>query len=377
MAGVGLREAIDALGGHNPLARAIMDAIGVGIDFTPTENEVFSEGHAQDSWFAFGEVTQCLDEEHSGRLLVKSQAFSDGEQPCDYVSPVGGAGYGFFALPGIGAKVLVGKAPYSDFWMGCLYAPDTVQVPGTKTQPYSLAVPSIDFPKHEIDDMGTLPNDIITSYGIPNENSVYQDNNLPDSFILKHPAGHSISLTHKDTSDRIIDEIKLKTAGNKRLIMSDAPAIAGGEAIRLIDENDNGIKIQSLASANPPKGDAGPDSISTVAKGNVQVQTKEGHIQHVVAATSKGGYSIDVAGQGDMIVETGHGEIILNAQKAITLQCGSSKIIMTQDGIRIESSRVTIEGDFGEVDLAGHTLTKHIHIDTVPMSSNPTSTPQG
>ena len=76
-------------------------------------------------------------------------------------------------------------------------------------------------------------------------------------------------------------------------------------------------------------------------------------------------------------METGHGEIILNAQKAITLQCGSSKIIMTQDGIRIESSRVTIEGDFGEVDLAGHTLTKHIHIDTVPMSSNPTSTPQG
>ena len=95
-------------------------------NYTPEQAEVM-DFSPKVSFFALGTVTRCMDDEHAGRIEVDSPAFPEGPEQCDYLSPIGGAGYGFFAVPGIGATVLVGCVPYADppnryFWMGCLYA---------------------------------------------------------------------------------------------------------------------------------------------------------------------------------------------------------------------------------------------------------------
>ena len=155
--------------------------------------------------------------------------------------------------------------------------------------------------------------------------------------------------------------------------MSDAPPAAGGECIHIVDENKNQIKITSLAT---PTEVGGPDSIITHAGKNIESYTKEGHIEHVVGPQSELGYTINVAGKGDINVTCSQGEITLTAEKAITLKCGSSKLILTRNELLIDAPLVNIKGQMGEVDIAGHTLTKHIHVgDGGPLPA-PVSTPQ-
>lgn len=369
----GLRDAIKALGGESKLAQAMLEAMGEGVDLTPVQNEIISEATPQGGFLALGTVTKCLDEEKSGRLLVNSPAFPEGPQPCDYVSPIAGADYGFFAVPGIGATVLVGKTPYSDpanqnFWLGCLYAPGQRTLPDTKSQPYVLGEPE-QLTKGEINDNGEPPQEEPrVGYGVPNESDVYRDNNLPDSFVLKHPAGHYLSMTDKNTSERTINEIKLKTAGNKRIIMSDAPPAAGGEHILLVDENENQIRITSLG-----KDEVGDDSIITRATGNIETYTKQGEQEHIISKESKGNFEITNSGKGDVEVTCAQGHILLEAKTNITLKCGESTIELTPDGITINTPNLTAEAGLGEITIKGITHTKHKHISSLP--GLPTSPP--
>jgi hypothetical protein len=381
---------IEAAGGLANYARNTLDSMLPFGDETPVQEEVTSITSQRHGFFALGTVVQTLDDQRAGRIRVVSPAFPEGAQTCDYVSPIAGAGYGFFAVPGIGATVLVARVaaddpPSQNIWLGCLYAPGQKELPDTKTQPYILGDPS-QLTKNEVMDNGeTPPDDPMLSYGVPNESDVYRDNDLPDSFVLKHPKGHSISLTDKNTSERKINEIKLKTGGNKRLIMSDAPAPTGGENITLVDENNNQIKITSVGHGN-----VGDDSIITSVGGDVEVSTKTGGMEHTISPESKKDFSIDNLGLGDIGVTSHNGKISLEAAQEITLTCGSCSITMTPDSINISGPTITttganvnttgttvnITGANGDVIVAQTSLNLHTHptlLGVVPGDTSPPS----
>ena len=365
-----IHEAIAAAGNASNFAHAMLDAMTPYGKETPVQEEVSAETAVPAmGTLAFGMVTQCLDKSTAGRLMVQSKAFPEGPQTCDYVSPIGGAGYGLFAVPGVGSIVLVGKNPYHDgyakyFWCGCLYAPGQREIPGIKTQPYALGKEyEKNLVKNEVQDNGEpIPDDPTVGFGVPNESDIYKDNYLPDSFVLKHPAGHSISLTDKVTPDRTINEMKLKTAGNKRLIMSDAPTADGGENIHLIDENNNGIRITSVGNEEITE-----NSISTHAGGDVDVYSKEGHMSQVISRESKGHMTFTNAGAGNVDISSNGGEITLEAEKKITLKCGSCSITLSKDTIDIDAPTVNLTGGKGDVSIQGVTLLTHKHI--VPVHS--------
>ena len=359
-----LHKAITAAGSESALARAVLDSMPSPFSSdTPVQEEVAAEITRGEGFFALGTVVQTLDEQRAGRILVSSPAFPEGPQTCDYISPIAGAGYGFFAVPGIGATVLIGKTSFGDppsqnFWLGCLYATGQRQIHGLKAQPYKFGDPE-QYIKNEIDDSADpIQMSPAVSYGVPNEQEVYRDNDLPDSFILKHPAGHSISLTDKHSPERQINEVKLKSAGNKRLILSDAPAAAGGENILLIDENENQIKITSTAETADKN-----DSIITESKGNIETTSKEGNSIHTIGADSAGDYSITNIGTGNIDISSNQGHITLLAATSITLTCGDSTITMTPEGINITAPEVNIDGvEAGDVLVQGISLRQHKHL---------------
>ena len=332
------------------------DSKGMPDPETSVQGEITASRLANGCALAFGVVVECEDPSKSGKIKVLSQLFGDKAVQCDYVSPIGGAGYGLVAVPGIGATVLVGNSPFSDppcnaFWMGVLYAPGQEDLPSIRSQPYKNEIKS----RAEVKDNGRVP-DAVVSHGIPNMDEVYQDNNLPDSFVLKHPAGHSISLSEKSTEERTINEIKLKTAGNKRMIMSDAPPSAGGESILLVDENRNLIKITSLSDDNP-------DSVVTEAGKNIETTSFEGNIEHVIGPRSSGNYTIQNVGTGNISIDSNQGNITLDAAKSITLKCGNSTITITPNGINIDAANLNITGSNGDVSVRGTTLRTHRHSD--------------
>lgn len=366
MASQALKDAIKEMGGESALAEAMLEAMGRGDDVTPVQQEVASEDTPKTGYLALGIVRSCEDSERAGRIVVESAAFPQGPQPCDYVSPIGGAGYGFFAVPGIGATVLIGRTEFTDppnqnFWFGCLYAPGQRQQKGMKAQPY-IKGDSSQLVSNEIPDSSESMDDTpIVSYGVPNEADVYADNNLPDSFVLKHPGGHSISLTDKNTSERQVQEIKLKSAGNKRILLNDAPLV---ENIQLIDENQNSITITS-------DGADLQDSIEVQAGQNIFVNAIEGEISNIIGKESKGNYSITNQGKGDIVVDSSN-NITLEANTSITLQCGTSKITLSPTGIVIDAPTISIRGASGDVNVQGISLTTHRHFAGIPQVSPPT-----
>ena len=369
-----LDKAIKSAGGTQQLAQAVLDSmVSPFSSDTPVQEEVAAEITRSSGFFALGTVEQTLDEQRAGRILVSSPAFPEGPQTCDYISPIAGAGYGFFAVPGIGATVLIGKTSFGDppsqnFWLGCLYATGQRQIHGLKAQPYVFGDPQ-QYIKNEIDDSADpIQMSPAVSYGVPNEQEVYRDNDLPDSFILKHPAGHSISLTDKHSPERQINEVKLKSAGNKRVILSDAPAAAGGENILLIDENENQIRITSTGKTADKN-----DSIITESKGNIETTSKEGNSIHHIGEDSDGDYNITNIGTGNIDISANQGHITLEAATSITLKCGDSTITLTPDKIDIKAPEVQLDGvNEGDLIVKGFSFRKHMHMGNL---GAPTSTP--
>jgi len=287
--------------------------------------------------FDFGTVYSCEDPNSGGALVVVAPMFGDKPTKCDYVSPVAGANYGFFALPGIGATVLVGRitskeTPTRSFWMGCLYSTNTAASPSMRLQPYTKNDQN-QLPRTEVDDSGTPEQVTDTlSHGVPNQGSVYADNGLPDSWVFKHPCGHFIEMTQKRGSQRIVDEIKIKTAGGKKIIFDDA-----GDTITIIDENDNSIQITS-------EGD-NKDSIVSTCGGNYEVYSKTGKMEGIIGPDSAGDYTVDVVGKGSILLTAHEGVIKLASPKGITLQCGDSTIKLNPNGITIKGNLVSIEAN--------------------------------
>ena len=195
----------------------------------------------------------------------------------------------------------------------------------------------------------------------------YGTNDLPDSYILKHPSGHLISMSDK-RADVLVNEIKLKTAENKRIIMSDAPPAAGGECIQLVDENNNSIRITSQGNG---KG-IGDNSIISEAKQDIDLISKEGSIGHTVSTESKGNIELANAGTGDITLDALQGKVRIDADTSITLAVGGSTITISKSGIDISSSNITINGNSGDVVVATKSLVNHKHIGN---KGKPTSPP--
>jgi hypothetical protein len=141
------------------------------------------------------------------------------------------------------------------------------------------------------------------SYGVPDEFMTYADDNTPGSYVLKHPAGHSMSLIEKNTEQRSVNEIKLKSAGNKKLRISDAPADSGGDCLQLIDERDNQVKISSSK-----------DTIDVIAADSINLTTNKGSIEHTVGAGA-GNFNVDVLGSGDERHVVHNGNFYLSCAK--------------------------------------------------------------
>ena len=347
-----------------------------GKEYTPIQEEIATQTADKTPFLAFGTVTQCLDIEHSGRLIVDSPAFAHGPMACDYVSPIGGGGYGFFALPGIGATVLVGSVPFNDpptkyFWMGCLYAAGQEQSDTLRTQPYyvgQLDPNGKQLSRTEVkdDDSGPISDFVQTTYGVPNAANTYGTNDLPDSYVFKHPCGHVISMSDK-RSDVLINEIKLKTAENKRLIMSDAPPAAGGECIQLVDENNNSIRITSQGDGKT----IGDNSIIAEAKQDIDLISKEGFIGHTVSSESKGNIELSNAGTGDITLDALQGKVRIDADTSITLAVGGSTITISKSGIDISANKITINGNSGDVVVATKSLVNHKHIGNKGAPTSP------
>ena len=345
------------------------DVKTIGPEYTPIQEEISAQTASKVPFLCFGTVRKCLDSQHAGRLEVDCPAFPEGPQPCDYVSPVGGGDYGFFALPGIGATVLVGQAPFADpptkyFWMGCLYTAGTDFQGDVKTQPYFKSKDhdptGRQMTRSEVKDDGRMDSELHSGYGCPNAVTTYGTNDLPDSFILKHPAGHSISLTDKK-SDVTINEIKLKTAENKRVIMSDAPAESEGECIWLIDENKNQIRITSIGEEGSSYPD---DSVVTKAGKNIEQISQEGSIENRVMK-GDGDIEIENQGTGDIVISAFNGKINLEAATNITLECGASLIELTPQGMTIKTPNINLLGTTGDVKANGISLVGHKHIDDI------------
>ena len=327
---------------------------------TPVQTQIAAETANKVTFLALGKVVSCEDEDKTGRLLVQSPAFPNGEEPCSYISPVGGAGYGFFALPGIGATVLVGSVPFSNppnkyFWMGCLYEGGERQ-DDMRTQPYYFGdkdPDGIQLTRVEVKESATSN---ITQGGSTNPDSqdCYGSNDLPDSFILKHPEGHTVSLTNKKT-DVEISEIKLKSALNKRIWINDAPAESGGDNILLIDDAENQVRITKTGH-----GDVTDNSIIASCKQNINLTSDSGDI--LLDTNEKGNINLSNLGDGGINLTTMNGEVTVSSPSKITLKCGSSTITITPAGIDISASVLNINGDTGDAIILGKSLVTHKHI---------------
>jgi hypothetical protein len=347
----------------------------LGANYTPIQEEIAAQIATKNSFLAFGVVEECLDLERAGRLRVRSSAFPRGVEVCDYVSPVAGGDYGLFAMPGIGATVLVGQTPFHDpptgyFWLGCLYAAGSESCDTQKTQPYHTDESGKQLSRTVVKDDGSeVTNVLKVSYGVPDEEQVYGTNNLPDSFVLKHPCGHALFMTDKKAAQNEVKEIKLKSAENKRLILSDGPPSQGGDHIILCDESNNQIRITS--NSNPKLKDITDNSIYMQAKGQIDAKSMAGGVALTVGPESEDDIDIQNTGKGNINIKAyGKGGTSVHVQApkeqgSIVLSCGESSIEINGDSITIKSPKVNIDGGLGDVNVNNISLTGHKHIGNV------------
>ncbi len=338
-----------------------------GTATTAAQREAAFGQTTQAPTFGFGIVKGCSDSEKGGQLMVLADIFGPLAVPCAYVSPVGGGGAGFFALPGIGATVLCANIPSTNppvqnVWMGCLYPEGSVIPESYVTQPYSKTEREVSkFYTPEITPPRGKPTQLAVGAGVPNQDVIYLDNNLPNSYVFQHPAGHSFRMTKKVTRHRNQNEIVVRSAMGKRLVLSDAPADKGGNSLQLLDENDNGLSIYTQSTAPTVKIETDGDIVQKTRVGDITSTISADAKDASIESTNAGINShIGVSSIGDS------GTLNLTASKEIILQVGGSQIIMTENAITINATKLNITGgDGSDITLAKVPFVDHTHGVTV------------
>jgi|TARA_R110002012_G_scaffold70362_3_gene181356 hypothetical protein len=317
--------------------------------------------------FGFGTVKACGDSEKSGQLLIQADIFGPLPVPCSYVSPVGGGGAGLFALPGIGATVLCANIPSTNppvenVWIGCLYKDGQVVPDSFISQPYSKLDTEVarNYLSEKQPPRG-LPTGATVGAGVPNQDVIYADNNLPNSYVFQHPAGHSLRMTKKVTPQRNQNEIVIRSAMGKRLVLNDAPASKGGNALQLLDADNNGISIYTETTA---------PTVAIETEGSIVQTSKQGDITSTIPATAKDAEVTTTNGSLNSHIGFSsigeNGTLNLTATKEIILQVGGTSLKLTDAGLTINAPKVNITGGEGsELSLAGIHFTTHNHVATV------------
>jgi hypothetical protein len=222
---------------------------------------------------------------------------------CNYAAPFGGAGYGFFSIPGPGAQVLITRvlpkhASAQFIWFSCLYSTAVEAGPDEQRILSNPNKQDSDHRKNESVDYlgvrgrGTEGKDLVHQ-GVPEFYLNYEDTAIPERHLWKTQSGHKIAMWEKHTKDVEEKNIIIETAAGKRIIMDDAdprtevgtdprvPLGMTGDRIIICDQRDwgdsdggpNRIWIQSDAGE---EGD--PDSVNMFAKNHINLDTYYGSI---------------------------------------------------------------------------------------------------
>ena len=330
---------------------------------TSDQREAAFSKTAPAATFGFGKVVGCGDSGKGGQLLIQADIFGPGTVPCSYVSPVGGGGAGFFAIPGIGATVLCANIPSTNppvqnVWMGCLYPAGSVIPESYISQPYSKTDREVAkfYTPEEFPPRGKAIG-ATAGAGVPNQNVIYADNGLPNSYVFQHPAGHSLRMTKKVTDQRDQNEIVMRSAMGKRLVLSDSPASKGGNALQLLDEDDNGLSIYTQSTA---------PSVVIETEGNISQISRQGDITSTIGANTKDrSIAMTNGGMNSHIGVSSIGEagtLNLTATKEILLKVGPTTLRLSEEGLTINAPKVNIEGgDGSELTLASTPFVDHTH----------------
>lgn len=245
-------------------------------------------------------VNGVADAKKGGNIIVTCPEINgDKTFSVKMAAPFGGAGYGFFAVPGEGALVLITKTAHGWVWFSCVYEP-TIE-PGGKpiiTQPRGKGSEA---QKREDEDhlakRGREEGDPMQrTRGIPEGFLAYEGNQLPEQYIWKTPKGNKIIMSEKHTSENEEKHITIQTPGGKRIILDDAdprtevgtepsvPYHQTGDRIIIADGDEweeeggpNRIWIQSTAGAAGVE-----DSIQVYARNSLFLEAREGNINMTV-----------------------------------------------------------------------------------------------
>ena len=303
--------------------------------------------HSVDDAYKGGFITVTCD------LVFEEKPFD-----CKMASPFGGAGYGFFNVPGEGAQVLITEVVNEGWvWFACL---QTLEVePGgtaTITQPKGKGDEAMKFEAEDhLAKRGREEGDPMQlTHGVPEGFLSYEENGQPEQYLWKTPKGHKIIMSEKHTEEHEEKHITIKSLGGKMILLDDAdprtdigtepsvPAGATGDRIIISDgdewEDDGGpnrIWIQSTAGE-----DAVEDSIQVYARNALFLEAKEGNINisvldseaedaHILITNlAKGNLEIDIE-EGD-IAAVARYRICLNAwneDESVDPETGIPKIL--------------------------------------------------
>ena len=170
-----------------------------------------------------------------------------------------------------------------------------------------------------------------------------------------------LRMTKKVTSQRNQNEIVMRSAMGKRLILSDAPAKNGGNALQLLDEDNNGLSIYTQSTA---------PTVAVETQGDIIQTSKEGDISSTISAASKNGTISLTNGSQDGHIGVssigGNNTITLTATQKIVLQVGATTLELSEDGLSINSPSVNINGGPNSDIVVDRTsLVNHTHLTTV------------
>lgn len=345
--------------------------------------------------------------------------------PC---SPNLGEGYGFLSVPGVGTDVLfveippivrgtdVGKVTFRHAWMGVV-ATDQVRMKGQ-------AAFSSD--KNDPDENNNTQKDVLGQPGfaektksltIPEGESMYAENGLPQQDILKSKHGHKLVLSHKITESGVNDNgILLQSASGKGLHINDGPPEMKMDRITLKDEQNHGVKgergpnrFEILSFKDEAQLVTEKDQIHVTHSGNQEhtimcgtgsqsrINRGRGDVEDIVAygnhkvnananviQLSHTGNIVETAQDGDIQENAPNGRVISIAGNQLRLVCGDSSITLLPTSVEINSPSISINGGpismnggftvstEGLATLAnGVGLDTHVHVPGIPTTGPP------
>ena len=373
-----------------------------------------------------GRVVDTRDYNGGGKLKILPLD-SNGDESTSVIqavpaSPNIGDGHGFLSVPGPGSLVIYIEAPaiklnkvrvpVKYIWLGAIALP-VLQ---------TLGQASMSHDKNDTDETNNTQKDYLNrppgeskhtyDAGIPEGQSIYADNNLPQKDMWKHKKGHKIVMSHKITDKGTHDTgILAQSAAGKHIHINDGhPGAGAHDRIVISDEkvsNEGGPNKFEIISGGEEKDIARlrteRDQVHISHKGNQLHEIAKGSGsqrrdnrgagdivdkaykgQHIIEAekglrrTSTTEGIIEVAKDGNIEYRADNGTLVARSPSKVELVCGGSKVTLSPQIVQINSPLINLNGltitPTGDAITAGGIgLGTHIHGEQQPGS--PFTTP--